>query len=125
MHKWFAKYQDTGICEVNIDKVLKDWNDKCSIYQWEQKFTLHKRGRGKESVAFKAEISYEQAMQIIKRQGLLKVQDSTFRSASIYKTPSFLQSEIKRLSEIRIERLSELRVLNEVVLSYQNAAKVE
>jgi len=125
MHKWFVKYQDTGACEVNVDKVSKEWNDKCSIYQWEDEFTLFKRGRGKESVAFKAKISCEQAMQIIKKQNLLKVKDTTFRSASTYKTSSLLQSEIERLSKIKTDRLAELDVLVRTIESYQNATTVK
>lgn len=119
MKKFIINFQETGICEVNVSKLVKDWSNKFSISQFNDKYTLVKQGKGERHA--KVEISEAQALEIIKEAKLLKIQSSLFKSGKTYKSKGNILSEISRLSSIIEEKSSEVTVLEEVLSEYVNA----
>jgi hypothetical protein len=121
MEKLITKFQQTGICEVDVNKVSKAWNDKFSISQYDEKYTLVKQYRKNSPSAAKVQISKEQAEEIIKAAKLLPINSGIFRSAKTYRSESNIISEIKRIEQIQSEKQSELQTINTIVREYKTA----
>jgi hypothetical protein len=121
MEKLITKFQQTGICEVDVNKVAKAWNDKFSISQYDDKYTLVRQARKNSPSAAKVQISKEQAKEIIKTAKLLPIDSGIFRSAKTYRSESNIISEIKRIEAIQSEKQAELQTINTIVREYKNA----
>lgn len=121
MEKLITKFQQTGICEVDVNKVAKAWNNKFSISQYEEKYTLVKQHRKNSPSSAKVQISKIQAEEIIKAAKLLPIYSGIFRNARTYRSESNIISEIERISKIQSEKQAELQTINTIVREYKNA----
>jgi hypothetical protein len=122
MENLITEFNPTGECRVGVDLVVKEWNKKpkkFAILQYDGKYTLVKYGRG--SNCAKVEISKGQADEIVKLLGLKEIKESFFRSASSFKSPSFIKSEIERLTSIRMEKYNEVSRIEDIIISYRNS----
>lgn len=119
------EFNQTGNSVLDVDFVCKKWNDQFGISSWtnsdEEKYTLFINGKRKNTRLLKSQISKEQAFEIIKKLELVKIKDSTFRSASLFVKRSFAISERDRFLEIATEKQRELNVIFGVLRSYENA----
>ena len=80
-----GEFQQTGINEIHIDKVLQKWSRLWGIYQWDDSYRLIKMLRKDSSItSFKLTISKEQANAIIEEL-LLKPMNGGFKSATTWK----------------------------------------
>lgn len=122
MEKFITKFQTTGLCEVNVDKLVKAWTDKFAISQYHEAYTLLRYYRGPNFT--KVQISKEQADELISRVGLLKIQSSFFRYGITYRTKSHVLLEIARFGAIVSEKEKELEVLKEALDEYKDARPV-
>ena len=79
-----GKFKDVGINKVNIDEVVKQWTPKrWYISRWENTYRIIKcLRRDSEIVSINNHISENQALEIIKRLGLVERKNSIFKVAS-------------------------------------------
>jgi len=71
MKRICTKYRETGICEIDIDLVIKKWNHLWLISQWNDTYRLIKYVRyDSQNTALKISISGIQAMELIDKLGL-------------------------------------------------------
>jgi hypothetical protein len=99
MKEVVIEFHETGPCLVDVQKIIKTWNDKTGIYVWGVQYTLIQHGEG-EARELKVQINYEQAQQIIQGLKLVMVQDTVFRSGQSYKSRKFINSEITRFYKL-------------------------
>jgi hypothetical protein len=118
--KFVKKFNETGICEVDVKKLVKAWTPKFVIAKYSEKYTLIKYGRG-QSRSLKVEISKEQATEIIDAAKLFPIQDSFFKNAISYRNENNILSEINRLKEIEKTKLTELRIITSTIFEYNRA----
>jgi hypothetical protein len=77
-----TKFELTGICEVDVSEVVKQWdNAYWIISQWHDKYTL----AGPKT---KVVISKQQAKEIIVELDLMPVQSKLFRNGKTWKKPN-------------------------------------
>ena len=81
-----SKYRLTGICEINIPKLIKSWkeNFRWQVYQYNDTYKLLKLRKGGNSLLMKICISKEQAEEIIKLCNLTKVPHVIFSNSFTY-----------------------------------------
>lgn len=97
------KFETVGNCFFNVPLLCEKWDDKCSISLWdssEKKFTFHYSKKGKE---MKAQISEDQAYEVIKSLDLIQVFDSVFKSGSLFISKQRAAAEMIKLDEERTE----------------------
>lgn len=126
MTEYIVKFQETGPCEVDVEKVAKIWNDRFCISRWHDNYRLVEYLVVGKEECYKIEITQEQAQQIIKTVNLLPIQSSLFRFGITYRTESNIVTERDRLIAIVAEKSvegneKELKVLMEVVEEYNVA----
>jgi hypothetical protein len=121
MKKLITKFQDVGICEVNVSKVVKAWNEKFSISQYHDDYTLVKQGRSDRHA--KVKISKEQALEIIEKAKLLLIQSKTFRYGITYRSEGDILSKVAKFKKIVVEKTNELDVLQDCLSEYVDALK--
>lgn len=112
--KIVTRHQDTGECEVNVELIKKIWNDKFSISEWKDQYTLliHKRG---EIYRLRCGISSVQAQEIIRACGLLQIRSHVFNYGSAYHKKEFVEKEIERIQKIIIDKGREIALLRRYV----------
>lgn len=119
------EFNETGNSVIDVDFVCKKWNDKYSISVWkdgdEKQYSLIIYGKAKNVRVLKSQISKEQAFEVINKLGLLEINDTLFRSASVYKTKSFVNGELERFNTILAEKRIEMSVLTDIISSYEYA----
>jgi TATA-box binding protein (TBP) (component of TFIID and TFIIIB) len=120
-HDIVTKFNDTGDCEINIDNVVKYWNNKFSISKFDNKYTLLIKGRGKENYNLKVQISARDAGGIINELNLIGVQSAIFTSGKTYITLADAEKEMHRLIELSNERIKIIELLNRNIILYQEA----
>ncbi|MGL5126370.1 MAG: hypothetical protein ACRC6U_10400 [Fusobacteriaceae bacterium] len=88
MPKYIKKYNETGVCEVDLPLVVKEWDSpRWTIQQWRDEFRLHKKDlRSKTRWLLKVEISEKDAKYLIKKLNLVKIKSSIFRNAFTWKS---------------------------------------
>lgn len=119
MKKLITDFQTTGICQVNVNKVIKAWTHKFAILKYHDNYKLYKKGRGQNCA--KVEISELQAKQIIEALKLKEIKDSMLVHARTYKSIEAIDYEIERLQGLCDEKMREVSVLNEVIKAYIEA----
>ncbi len=122
MKELITKFEETGDCEVDIDKVCKAWSNRFCISQYHQRYTLIKQYSRKGGCA-KVQISPTQAMEIIRRHSLLAIHSSLFSFAKTYRTQSNIVSERTRIQKIYDKKQAELGVLGSILHEFNQALK--
>lgn len=99
MSELVTKFSDTGICEVDIEKVKEAWDNKFHISQWHDQYRLLQQK------GCKLTISEAQALQIIESIKLLPIKSSFFRNAITWRSESNIVSEIERLEKMLKDKM--------------------
>jgi len=82
----YTKYVPTGECEVDVNGVVRKWDEHCLISQWHEEYKLYmgepdKFGEGQ----LKANISKKQAKEIIVELDLMPIQSPIFRNGKTWR----------------------------------------
>lgn len=89
MESIVTDFNDTGVCRIDTETVIKKWNNLWRIYQWREKFTLVKYKRKNSPITtLKVQISKEQAMRLADRLKMIKERSTVFNSGVIWKLPN-------------------------------------
>lgn len=126
MKKFIKVFNHTGICELKVDLLVKCWKDNFSVYisdsseNKEWRFAID----GKKGGSAKITISDVQAMELIERLGLYEIKTPMFNTR-IYRTKSFIESEIVRGNEQLKENLIERNILNRNLIALKSAVVFE
>ena len=92
-----TKFNDVGICEIDVKLVSKNWNNNCSISVWStdgaKEYTLVIYSKRKK-ITTKVKISNEQANEIILKNNLVRIQSAIFRSGSTYVSHSMIDNNL-------------------------------
>lgn len=85
MKRVFTKLPDTGVCTIVVAEVVKQWNRYCTISEWCNEYTLIERdGRSRERCKIKAQISKQQAHELIGQLDLVREQSPIFKSGATW-----------------------------------------
>lgn len=86
MDSVILEYKDTGICKVDIDKIVRKWNHLWWISQWHDEYRLIKYKRKDSPItSLKVTISKDQVTILTEKLGLEKTPDTTFRYAASWR----------------------------------------
>lgn len=84
-----TEFNETGVCRIDIEKVVRKWNKLWRISQWKDKFTLVKYKRKDSPITtLKVQVSKEQAMILSDRLGLMRERSTVFNSGATWKLPN-------------------------------------
>lgn len=119
MKNIITQFNETGNCTIDVAKVAKVWTDKFSIYKYHEEYRLIKQGRWHNLV--KVTISKEQAEMLIDKLKLLPIQSTILRHVKTYRTESYIIAEMERIHKIKIEKQSELSIINSVIDELKSA----
>ena len=90
MDKIVIKHKDIGECKIDIDRLAKKWNNLFWLSQWHDEYRLIKYTQKNSPITtIKVSISKSQAEEIIKKLGLVRTQDSTFRNAASWRKSNY------------------------------------
>jgi hypothetical protein len=79
------KFNEFGACLIDIDEVAKKWNHLFLITQWHDEFYLIKFLRKDSQIKeINIQISRDQALELIKKINIKKIDSSTFNFASTW-----------------------------------------
>lgn len=123
MSKYITEFHQTGNSTINVELVCKKWNDRFSICTWisddEEKYTFIVKGKRKNTILCKTQISKEQAYVIVDRLNLIHIKDPVFRSSGAYHKKSFIKSEVERIGKIKEEKENELSIISKMLYQYE------
>lgn len=74
----------TGICDIDVDKAVKCFDDQCSISQWHDEYKLVRTAYKGKVRRLKAAISVEDALEVIKRLGLQAIHSPLYNHAQTW-----------------------------------------
>ena len=115
MSKYIKEFKEIGESVVNVDLICKDWNDRFFISTWindrEETYRFIVQGKRRYNTICKTTISKDQALIIANRLSLIHVKDPMFRSAGVFYSKSFIESEILRITEILSNKKREVSVI--------------
>lgn len=117
MSKYISKFNETGNSVADIELVCKDWSNKFSINLWKDEFDVDRY-----TLIIKDElktlISKEQALELIDKLNLIKLESAILKSSASFHTSKFILSEYCRLNKIKAKKVKELALINRVLDSY-------
>lgn len=123
MKKYITEFTISGPSVVNIDLICKDWNDRFLISTWignnGTEYTFIINGKAKNRILYKTKISEYQSLVIANRLSLIHVKSTIFKSAGIFRTESFIKSEIERIKKIKREKELDLNVIEKALFEYE------
>jgi hypothetical protein len=123
MEELIKTYNETGNCEVDVDKVVNTWNDKFSISQWNKEYRLIEQIKLLEEPAYKVGISEEQALEIIFKLKLLPIQNGFFSSGKTWRSKSNIISEKERIKKIITQSndSNQIKILSDINSEFDRA----
>lgn len=77
--KYLKKFKDVGECTLIISEVVKDWDSKWFLSQWEKDFTICN------SIGMKVKINRKQAVELIIELGLMPENSPIFKSGKTWR----------------------------------------
>ena len=87
---FIIRFNDTGFCEIDIEKVVKKFDKKCSISKWKNEYRL-RRDIYKYICCFKLAISENNALSLIKKLNLYEIKSGTFRNGSMFRLENIMR----------------------------------
>ena len=124
MGNYITEFNQSGISTVNVDKICKDWNDRFSILTFQnhevEKYTLLIKGKRKNTILCKTQISSLQAFSIANRLDLFHVKSSISKSAGSFHTKSFILGEIRMLTELKNRLQLELESISRQIAQFMD-----
>ena len=122
MKNIIKKFNQTGDCEIHIDQVIKQWNNRCVLLRWENTFRLVEEkwlhGKNTGNTIFKFQISRLDAELLILKLKLYEEQ-SFFASSKSYRTAiSEVHHVIKEQQDYIKKANAKIRELNKKLKSY-------
>lgn len=92
-----TKFNQTGACEIDINNLIKYWNNSFILSQWNEEFTLVKyKNKSFRVREFKIQIDGKTANELIKQLGLMQGKSELFASGSTWISPRILYLPIKK-----------------------------
>lgn len=119
MSKYITLFNETGPCTVYVRLICKNWTKNCYISKTGSDKFIFVKVRAWDGC--RCEISQEQASEIIEKLGLIFVQNSSFKNAGTYYDVKTAQTELNRLTQLYNDKVSELKVLDDVIQTYITA----
>jgi hypothetical protein len=109
MENLIQEFNQIGDSILNIEEVIKNWNNSFSISGWvnenEEKYRLIVHSDiSQEQPDIKTKISKEQAFELINKLNLIKASSSTFRSGCSWHKKDYYHFEINRLNDLIKEK---------------------
>lgn len=88
MKNYIIEFKLTGEIDINISAVILQWNNRCSISQWKNEFTLSEDSwkSGKRGNRSKIKISFYSAFELIGKLNLRQEKSNMFNSGSVWRT---------------------------------------
>lgn len=78
-------FQDSGNCEIDVPKVVDQWNENCLISQWKDEYRLIEGIPDTEDTNIKLTISKAQAHELIVELDLVNERSPIFNSGSSWR----------------------------------------
>jgi len=75
----------SGMCEIDVEKAIKYFNNKCVIYKYKDTYTLVRTTHNNKRIVLKVKIKESDAKEIIKRNCLIELPDFIFKHGSTFK----------------------------------------
>lgn len=113
MRDFIKTHNQTGECEVFVDKIIEKWNNRFSISKWKDEYTFVISNRAK--THSKCKISIEQALEIIEKLDLFAIKSETFNSGTTYKNRETIENEITRLTKMYNYKKQEIKTIEDVL----------
>lgn len=86
MDKIITKFNNTGACEIDVDRVVKKWNHLFWIAQYGEQYRLIKyKQKNSPTTTIKVIISKNQFDELRNKLELVKTPDTTFRKAASWR----------------------------------------
>lgn len=79
MTKYVKNFKDVGECRIVINEVVKDWDDKWFLSQWDKDFTICN------SIGLKVKINKKQAIELIIELDLMPEKSRIFKRARTWR----------------------------------------
>lgn len=114
---YFLEISKTGPCVLNIDYVVKKWNNNFGLYQYHDEFRFVVMKKAQKFIDVL--ISIEQANELIEKLKLISVNDYILRNAKTYRTEQYIVMEKNRIQKLIDEKSKELTVLNAILTKYK------
>lgn len=88
MKNYILEFKFTGECPINVAAVINQWNNRCSIKQYHEEYTLMEDAwrAGKRKHSSKIRISKTQAHELIGQLNLLDERSDLVRNGRIWRT---------------------------------------
>lgn len=86
--KLIKVFNETGICEVDVNEVCKQWSNDFAISQWRDEYTLCKFDPSADNftkTSLKVKISKQQAKELIVELDLIPEQSPVFNSGKTWR----------------------------------------
>lgn len=118
MKKLIIKFVENGVCKIDVNQVVKMWNDKWRIYKWNEEYTLcFPFRKGSRRIT----ISEAQAKELISKIELISVKSTLLVSGTSFFTKNYILSELDRIKEIANEKYLDLEVINREIINLNNS----
>lgn len=119
-NRYIKKYNLKGELEIHLDEVVKDWDNRWCLSQWNEEFTLIKY-KGKNQIEIKVRISNKDAFELIQSCHLVEEKSQVFKSGSTWRKKGVIDSwlekngdpvveEVIKVQLYIVEKLNELKV---------------
>jgi hypothetical protein len=83
---FITKFNETGICEIDVDILVKKWNDLFSISQWHDEYRLIKlKKKNITENKIKITISEDQFFELKRKLNLYQFRSTLFRNGSTWR----------------------------------------
>ena len=120
--KYIKAIDNEGNFIPNIELICNDWCDNFYVYtdvNWcnEQKreYRFEAKTKNGKKYLCSFDITYEQAMEIVKKLGLVLVKSELRANFGIYRKKSFVQKEIENLEKLKEEKRKEIRLIDAII----------
>lgn len=105
-------FKESGNCEIRIDEVVKQWDNRCLLMRWKDEFRIVEevwyRGKNTGKTKFKLNISQADAYNLILKLNLVE-QQSFLKSGKTYRT------EASEANHVIVEMMAYIKIANKKI----------
>lgn len=117
-NKFIAHLESTGICELNIQAIIKDGKTRISSYG--DSVTAYRKVKGNTKYNFKCKVSEAQANEIIQGLNLVAVKSPVFKRATTYYSLADIEVQKQNIEQQIEENEAEIKRLAEKAIWLSN-----
>ena len=110
-NKFIARFETTGVCELNISEVIKDGRTRISSYG--DSVTAYRKCKGNTKYNFKCKVSEAQANEVIQGLNLVAVKSPVFKRATTYYSLAEIEQQKQNIEQQLKDNNSEMQRLAE------------